>query len=66
MVIKIIEVIGVSTDSFEDAIRQAVARTSKTLKGITGVDVIGQNAQVKDGKVIEFRVNLKVAFVVND
>ena len=66
MVVKIIEVIGVSAESFEDAIRQSVARTAKTVSGITGVDVVGQTAKVQDGKVVEFRVNLKIAFVVKD
>ncbi len=66
MVVKIIELIGVSPKSFEDAVSQAVIRASKTVKNISGVDVIGQSAKVKGGKVAEFRVNLKVAFVVED
>lgn len=66
MVIKIIEVIGVSPESYEDAVRRAVERSSKTVKGITGVDVIGQSAKVVDGKVTEYRANLKVAFAVED
>lgn len=66
MVVKIIELVGISKKSYEDAVMSAVARTSKTVKNITGVDVIGQSAKVKDGKVTEFRANLKVAFVVED
>jgi flavin-binding protein dodecin len=66
MVVKIIELVGISEKSYEDAVMSAVARTSKTVKNITGVDVIGQSAKVKDGKVTEFRANLKVAFVVED
>jgi hypothetical protein len=64
MVVKIIELVGVSSKSYEDAIAQAVERTSKTVKNITGVDVLGQSAKVADGKVVEYRANLKVAFVV--
>jgi flavin-binding protein dodecin len=66
MVVKVIELIGVSDKSYEDAIMQAVERTSKTVKNITGVDVVGQSARVKAGKVTEFRANLKVAFVVEE
>jgi len=64
MCIKIIELIGNSPKSFEDAIADGVRRTAKTVRGITGVDVIGQTAEVKDGKIVEYRVNMKVAFKV--
>lgn len=66
MVIKVIELIGVSQKNFEDAITSAVHRSKKTVKNITGVDVVGQSARVKDGEVTEYRVHLKVAFVVED
>lgn len=64
MVIKIIELIGVSPKSFEDAVNEAVMRASKTVKNISGVDIIGQSVKVKDGKVAEYRVNVKLAFLV--
>lgn len=66
MTIKIIELIGISTKNFEDAVGQAVKRASKTVKNISGVDVLGQSCRVKAGKVSEYRVNLKIAFVVED
>ncbi len=66
MVIKVIELVGVSPTSYEDAIIVAVKRASKTVKNISGVDVIGQTAKVEGGKVTEFRVNLKIAFVVEE
>ena len=64
MVVKIVELVGVSEKSYEDAISQAVARSSKTIKNITGVDVLGMTAAVKDGKVSEFRANVKIAFII--
>lgn len=64
MCIKIIELIGNSPKSFEDAIADGVKRTGKTVRGITGVDVIGQTAVVKANKIVEYRVNMKVAFKV--
>lgn len=66
MCVKIIEIIGNSSKSFEDAIKDGITRTSKTVRGITGVDVIGQTAVVDNGKVTEFRVNMKIAFKVED
>lgn len=66
MVVKVLELIGVSDKSYEDAIDQAVVRASKTIKNITGVDVVGQSARVRDGKVAEYRANLKIAFVVEE
>jgi flavin-binding protein dodecin len=61
---KIIELVGTSTRGFEDAINEAVRRSSRTVKNIRGVDVVGQKAIVKDGKVTEYRVNLKLSFGV--
>lgn len=66
MVVKIIEILGVSPKSFEDAIAQGVSRASKTVKNITGVDVLAQTAEVKGAKITEYRVNMKLAFVVED
>jgi len=61
---KIIELVGTSSRGFEDAINEAVRRSSKTVKNIRGVDVVAQKAIVKDGKVVEYRVNLKLSFGV--
>jgi dodecin len=66
MVVKIIEVVGVSAKGFEDAVTSGVERASKTVEHITGVDVIGQTAKVENGKVTEYHVNMKLAFVVRD
>ncbi len=62
--VKVIEVIGVSPDSFEDAVSQAVAKASETVEGITGVEVISQTAKVDDGKVTQFHATCKLAFAV--
>ncbi len=64
MVIKIVELIGVSQKSFDDAFREGASRAVKTLRNVTGIDVVGQSAAVEKGKVMEYKVNLKVAFVV--
>ena len=66
MCVKIIELIGTSKKGFEDAIQDGITRTAKSVRGITGVDVIGQTAVVENNKVVEYRVNMKVAFKVED
>ena len=63
-VIKIIELVGISQQSFSDAVRQAVAEASKSVRGITGVDVLQSSAQVKDGQITEYHVNVKIAFAI--
>lgn len=62
--VKVIELIGISEKSFEDAISQAVDKASKSISGISGVEVVRQNARVESGKVTQFRVTVKLAFVV--
>jgi len=63
-VVKVIELVGTSTVSWEDAAKNAVAEAAKTVRKITGIDVIGQTAVVADNVIKEFRANVKVAFVV--
>lgn len=62
---KVIELVGTSERGFEDAINEAVRRSSKTIRNVRGVDVVGQKAIVKNGKVVEYRVNLKLSFGVD-
>lgn len=64
MCVKIIELIGTSNKNFEDAVQDAVNTASKTLRGISGVDVLGQTALVENNQIVEYRVNVKVAFKV--
>ncbi len=63
-VAKVIEVIAGSTKSFEDAVRQGVARAGESIKGITGAWVKDQSVIVEDGKVTEYRVVMKLTFVL--
>jgi len=65
-VAKVTEIIASSDKSFEDAIQQGIARASKTLKNISSAWVKDQNVLVDDGKVTEYRVVMKVTFVLND
>lgn len=63
-VVRVIELVGVSDKSWSDAAQQAVARAAQTLRHITGVDVVKSSAIVKDNKIVEYHVDVKVAFRV--
>lgn len=65
-VAKVTEIISSSSKSFDDAVETGIERASKTLKGITGAWVSDQKVTVKDGKIDEYRVVLKVTFVLDD
>lgn len=59
---KVNEVIGSSPDGFEDAARSVVARANRTLRGITGIEVIEKRVKVKDDRIVEYRVRLRLVF----
>ena len=63
-VVKVIELVGVSDESWSAAAQNAVAEAAKTVHGITGVDVIHSTATVEDGQIKEYHVDVKLAFVV--
>ena len=65
-VAKIIELIGSSEKSWDDAVRAAVAEAAKTGRGIRGVDVQDWTARVKEGRIVEYKASVKVAFGVEE
>ena len=64
-VLKVIEVLANSDNSWEDATKKAVKQASKSVKNIRSVYVQDQSASVKDGEISDFRVNVKITFEVN-
>lgn len=62
---KVIEVNSSSTKSFEDAIQSGISKVSETVKNIQGAWINEQKVVVKDNKISEYRVNLKISFVVD-
>ena len=64
--IKVIELIGTSANNWEDAANNAVKEAQESINGITGLEVVAQTAKVKDGEIVEYRTNVKVAFLVQD
>ena len=63
-VAKVIEIISSSSKSFDDATRKGISRASETISGITGAWVKDQSVEVSKGKITEFRVILKVTFLL--
>lgn len=65
-VARVIEISSTSDKNFEDAIVQGIARASKTLREIKSAWVKEQEAQVQGGKIVAYKVNLMVTFVLDD
>lgn len=63
-VIKVIEVLGVSDKSWEDAAIQALKGATNSVRNISGIEVLSQTAKVKDGQITEYHSTCKVAFRV--
>jgi len=64
-VARVVEISSTSSKSFEDAIIQGIDRANKTLRNVKSAWVKEQEAEVNDGKVIAYKVNLKVTFVLD-
>ncbi len=62
---KIIELVGNSQVSWEDAAHNALSGAAKSLHGITGMEIVGWTAKVAGNEIIEYRAAIRVAFVVD-
>ncbi|MEO0343889.1 MAG: dodecin family protein [Pseudomonadota bacterium] len=65
-VARVTEIISSSKKSFEDAVEDGIKRATKTLKNVTGAWVQDQKVVVEDDKISEYRVTLKVTFILKD
>lgn len=63
---KVTEISASSRESFDDAIKQGVKRADETLDKIQGAWINEMKVKVDDGEIIEYRVNMKVTFVLKD
>ena len=64
-VAKTVEIISSSTESIEAAVRDGIAKAAETINGIEGAWVKGTKAIILDKKVAEWRVTLKITFIVS-
>jgi flavin-binding protein dodecin len=65
-VARVTELSAVSENGFEDAINQAIARATQTLRGVEGAWVKDMNVMIEDGIIVGYKVNLAVTFVLED
>ncbi len=63
-VARVVEISATSSQSFEDAVREGLARAAETLRQVTGAWVKEQRVEVTDGQITAFQVNLLVTFVL--
>ena len=65
-VAKVTEIISSSNKGFDDAVEEGVKRASKTLKDVKSIWIKEQKAMITDGKITEYRVTMKVSFILKD
>ena len=63
---KVSEIIASSSKSFDDAIAKGIKRANKTLENVRGAWIAEQKVEVEGGKITEYRVTMRVTFVLND
>lgn len=64
--LKVIEVLAESPDSFDQATQNAVANAAKSVRNIKSIYIKEMNAQVENGKITSYRVNAKISFLLDD
>lgn len=65
-VAKVTEIIASSSASFEDAIQEGIKRADKTLDNVRGAWIKDQKVVVEKGKITEYRVTMRVSFILKD
>jgi flavin-binding protein dodecin len=64
-VARVSKITAASPSGFQQALEEGMKRASKTLRGITGVEVISQKCKVEKGKITEYRVTMEVTFILD-
>lgn len=65
-VARVTEISSTSTESFDDAIKQGIARATKTLRNVRSAWVKEQRVDIRNDKIAEYQVNLMVTFILDD
>ena len=65
-VARVTEIVASSPDGFRDAVDEGLARASRTLRGITGLEVLGKRVKVERGLIVEYRVEMKITFLLDE
>ncbi len=65
-VARVTEISAVSQNSFEDAIKEGIARANKTLRNVEGAWIKDMNVMIEDGNITGYKVNMEVTFVLDE
>lgn len=65
-ILKVEELIGTSEKSWQDALEKGIERANKTIRNIRGVEVVNWKGEVQNGRIVEYRTVMKIAFEVED
>ena len=63
-VARVTEIIASSPDGFREAVEEGLARAVRTLRNITGLEIMGKRVKVDGGQIVEYRVDMKIVFLL--
>ncbi len=63
-VARVSKITASSTRGFQEAVQTGLSRAAKTIRGITGLEVVSQKAKVEKGKIVEYRVTMEITFIL--
>jgi dodecin len=63
-VARVSKITAASSKSFQEATEEGLARATKTLRGVTGFEVLSLKGKVDEGKITEYRVTLEITFIL--
>ncbi len=65
-VARVTRITASSPTSWQDAVQEGLKRANKTIRGITGLEVVSQKAKIVEGKITEYRVTVDMTFILED
>jgi flavin-binding protein dodecin len=65
-VARVTKLTAASSKSWQDAVKEGLKRANKTIRGITGLEVISTKAHVEKGKITDYRVTMEITFILEN
>ena len=65
-VARVTKITTASPKGFQAAVENGLTRAAKTIRGITGLEIIEQKAKVDKGKIVDYRVTMEITFIIED
>lgn len=65
-VARVTEVVASSPKGWQEAVNEGLKRANKTLRNLTGLEIVEQKAKIENGKITEYRVKMKITFILED